>query len=512
MKSIKNLIIVTTFLAGFLTVSCSDKKEEAPKRPNVLWIIAEDLSPFMGCYGDSINKGHTPIIDKLAANGVLFTRAYASAPVCSASRSAFITGKIQTSIGVHNHRSSRTTDGEVVPEPLRIKLPEAIKTIPELMRDAGYFTFNSGKDDYNFHYDRRGLYTVGTQEDYKPGMNGWQGNRAVNYMSTKDFVWSSRSDKTQPWFGQIQIMGGKRDYKYVREGEMLKDTDVPLPPYYPDTPVQRKSWAIHYNANRGSDVKVEDILKQLEADGELENTIIFFFSDHGSNTSLRHKQFCYEGGMKVPLIINGNSTLLKKGTVRNDLVSLLDVSATTLGLAGVKLPEYLDGQDLFSETYKNQKYIIGARDRCDFTIDRIRTVASKKYRYIKNYFFERPILQASYRDTHANVKDLKAQLLKGNLTAYQKEFWFGIRPTEELYDLETDPHQLNNLATKLEFNSVLKEHRNVLNDWIKETGDQGQYQESTTQLEATYKLWKEKKQFKLADKVNPEYLQFMYKE
>ncbi|WP_282135264.1 sulfatase family protein [Seonamhaeicola maritimus] len=496
-------------LMSVLLLSCNDNNAQEVKKPNILWIIAEDLSPFMGCYGDSINKGHTPIIDKLASNGVLFTRAYASAPVCSASRSAFITGRMQTTIGIHNHRSSRTTDGEVVPEELRIHLPKDIKTIPELMREVGYFTFNSGKDDYNFHYDRRGLYTVGSKKDYVTGMNGWQGNTAINYMSFTDYVWSSRPDKNQAWFGQIQIMGGKKDAKYVREGEKLNDTDVPLPPYYPDTPVQRKSWTLHYNANRGSDVTVENILKQLEADGELENTIIFFFSDHGSPTSLRHKQFCYEGGMKVPLIIKGNSPALNKGTVRNDLVSLLDVSATTLAMGGVQLPQYLDGQDLFSEEYKNQAYVIGARDRCDFTIDRIRTVVSEKYRYIKNYWMDRPVLQPSYRDTHANLRDMKKQHEAGNLTPYQEKFWFGERPSEELYDLDLDPHQMNNLAGNPEFAAVLKEHRSQLDNWIEETGDQGQYQESADQLKATYNLWKEKKQFKEANKVNPEYYQFI---
>ncbi|TYA72040.1 sulfatase [Seonamhaeicola marinus] len=499
------LIVVCAF-------SCAQNKNKEPKRPNILWIVAEDLSPFMGCYGDTINQGYTPIIDKLASDGVLFRRAYASAPVCSASRSAFITGKMQTTIGTHQHRSSRTTDGEIVPDELRINLPDSIKTIPELMREAGYFTFNSGKDDYNFHYDRRGLYTVGTEDNYAEGMNGWQGNRAKNYMSFTENVWSSRPSKDQPWFGQIQIMGGKRDYKYVREGEQLEDNEVPLPPYYPDTPVQRKSWTIHYNANRGSDVAVENILNQLEADGALENTIIFFFSDHGSNTSLRHKQFCYEGGMKVPLIIKGNHPSLQKGAVRDDLVSLLDVSATTLAIGGVELPKYLDGQDLFGKNYRNRNYVIGARDRCDFTIDRIRTVVSEKYRYIKNYHPERPMLQASYRDTHANVRDMKKQFNAGSLTPYQEQFWFGKRPHEELYDLENDPHQINNLANEPKLASVLKEHRQVLDTWIKETNDKGQYPESSVQLEATYNLWKEKKQFKNAARVNPEYNQFIVKE
>ena len=500
--------LILFLVINSMLFSCNTQKEKVKeqKQPNILWIFAEDLSPFMGCYGDSINKNATPAIDKLASEGVLFNRAYTTAPVCSAARSALITGVMQTTTGTHNHRSSRVPD-VVVPEALRINLPDGMKTIPELMREAGYFTFNNGKDDYNFHYNRRDLYTVSTKDDYKPGMNGWQGNFPKHKMSATQDAWSSRPDKNQPWFGQIQIDGGKAHAKYVREGEVLADNAVPVPPYFPNIPSQQSAWTDHYNANRGADVNVETILKQLEADGELENTIIFFFSDHGSPVSLRHKQFCYEGGMLVPLMIKGNLPALKSGTIRNDLVSLLDISATTLAMGKAKMPEYLDGQDLFAETFNEQEYVIGARDRCDYTIDRIRTVVSEDYRYIKNFYPNRPMMQAGYRDKKAIVKDLKKAFKEGKLTPYQAEHWFGVRPIEELYDLKADPHQINNLATNLEFATILKEHRDVLENWIKETDDKGQYPEDAAQLEATYNLWKDRPRFKNA-KVNPEYDQF----
>jgi len=487
--------------------SCNAQKAEEKKQPNILWIFAEDLSPFMGCYGDSINKNATPVIDRFASEGVLFKRAYTTAPVCSAARSALITGVMQTTTGTQNHRSSRTTDGEIVPEALRINLPENMETIPELMREAGYFTFNSGKDDYNFHYNRKALYSVGNKEDYQPGMNGWQGNWAKNARSVTEDTWNARKDKNQPWFGQIQIDGGKAHAKFVREGKELAPNDVPLPPYFPDIPSQREAWTDHYNANRGADVNVETILKQLEVDGELENTIIFFFSDHGSPTSLRHKQFCYEGGMLIPLIVKGNHSALISGTVRNDLVSLLDISATTLSMGQATMPDYLDGQDLFAETFNEQDYVIGARDRCDYTIDRIRTVVSENYRYIKNYYPDRPMMQAGYRDNKPIVKDLKKAYKEGRLTPYQEEHWFGVRPAEELYDLKADPDQINNLAENPEFAKILKEHRVELENWIKETDDQGQYPEDAAQLEATYNLWKDRPRFENA-KTNPEYDQF----
>ena len=184
----------------FVLVCCT--AGSAGQRPNVLWIFSEDLSPYMGCYDDPVNADHTPAIDQLASEGALFKRAFMPAPVCSACRSAIITGVMQTTTGTHQHRSSRAIKG-VVPPDARISLG-GLKTIPELMRDAGYFTFNSGKDDYNFHYDRRKLYTVGTPPNYQAGMNGAQGNHAEHNGSFTEDTWNAREDKDQPWFGQIE--------------------------------------------------------------------------------------------------------------------------------------------------------------------------------------------------------------------------------------------------------------------------------------------------------------------
>ncbi|MEM7600051.1 MAG: sulfatase-like hydrolase/transferase, partial [Verrucomicrobiota bacterium] len=278
MKSIL-FILLTSLSLGF-----------AERKPNILWIFVEDLSPYFGCYGDEINAGHTEAIDALAAQGILYKRAFVPAPVCSACRSAMITGVHQTSIGAHQHRSSRYTNGEIVPEEVRIQLPEGMKTIPQLMKESGYYTFNQGKDDYNFHYDRRELYTVGTEPEYKVGMNGWQGNTAVD---KKDFTlntWASRPDKSQPWFGQLTLWGGKGDKKFCPKDELLPPKALTPPPYFPDTPAIRAMWTEHYNNVRGHSHLVQQVMDQLKADGELENTIIFYFSDHGNNKSIRHKQ------------------------------------------------------------------------------------------------------------------------------------------------------------------------------------------------------------------------------
>lgn len=478
----------------------------AQDRPNILWIFCEDLSPYFGCYDDEVNAGHTPTVDQLAAEGVLFRRAYMPAPVCSSCRSAMMAGVYQTTTGTHQHRSSRFAPG-VVPEELRIHLPEGIRTIPELMRDAGYFTFNSGKDDYNFHYDRRALYTVGTPEKYVAGQNGWQGNKAAKVGSITEGVWSAREDRDQPWFGQLTLWGGKAGAKHVRDGEKLPPDALQPPPYFPDYPSHREAWTRHYNAARGTDHEVEKVLAQLEADGELENTVVFFFSDHGNNQSLRHKQFCYEGGVHVPLVVWGAHPALEAGTERTDLVSGLDISATTLAMAGVPLPSYLQGVDLFAADHQPRSYVVSARDRCDYTIDRIRTVRTEEWRYIRNGYPDRAMLQPQYRDNQPTVKDLKRLFLGNQLSSYQAEHWFGTRPTEELYHLESDPHQMHNLADDPKFVEQLAYHRGLLDAWIEETGDRGQQPEDTRQLRATYDLWIERPIFRDAD-TNPEYEPF----
>jgi arylsulfatase A-like enzyme len=498
LKSPISLLVVATMIAPLGAET---------KQPNILWIIAEDLSPFLGCYGDEINKQQTPHIDKLAESGTLFKRAYANAPVCAASRSSFITGAMQTSTGTHLHRSSRYTDGEVVPENIRIHLPKGMKTLPELMKSLGYFTFNSGKDDYNFHYDRRALYDVGTDPDYLAGMNGWQGNKAKHATSYTQDVWNSRPDKSQPWFGQIQIQGGKGDRKHISKSQRVDRASVTLPPYYPEAPAAREAWALHYDEVRGSDIQVSKIIEQLRVDGELENTIIMFFSDHGSPSSLRHKQFCYEGGLHVPLIIAGNHPAIVRGKVVNDLVSLVDLASTTLTLAGGTPPEYHEGRNLLAADLAPAKFVVGARDRCDYTIDMIRTLRTENMRYIRNYHTDRPMMQSQYRDEDPYTVEMWQLHWEGKLNAYQEAHWFGVRPLEELYDLTSDPHQIRNLATDPKHRSELLRHRQLLDEWSIRTDDKGMYAEDPEKLRPTYEFWKDNPMFKKSQP-NPEYRVF----
>jgi arylsulfatase A-like enzyme len=228
----------------------------------------------------------------------------------------------------------------------------------------------------------------------------------------------------------------------------------------------------------------------------LDNTIVFFFSDHGNNHSLRHKQFCYEGGVHVPLIISGPGIPTNK--VRRELTNTLDISATTLALAGIELPGYLHGQNLFGKNFKKRDHVISARDRCDFTIDRIRTVRTEKFRYLRNFLTDRILLQAQYRDGQAQTQRLRELHAKGELGAIPEQAFFGKRPSEELYEMEKDPHQVNNLADDPKFAEELKRHRNLVTAWIKETGDKGEQPEAEKNLRAIYKRWGKKC-------VNPEF-------
>ena len=462
-------VAVTTGVLSLSSCKTVQTGNPSQEKPNILWIYIEDMSPWIGCYGDSVNKDATPTIDGLAADGVRFSRCYVPAPVCSPCRSALITGAYQTTIGVHNHRSSRSKEGA-------IDLAEGVTTLPELFRKAGYQTFNAGKDDYNFSYNREELYE---KEIIKRNFAAWR-----------------TLDQDKPFFGQIQLSGGKSNTKSVTN-KVDPDLMTP-PPYFPNTALFKKLKAHHYDTIRKTDSDTRVILDNLKADGLLEKTIIVWFTDHGDNQSLRAKQFCTEAGTHVPLIITGVHPALEAGTVRNELVSALDISATSLSLAGIRIPKYFESKDLFAKNYRPRSYVISARDRCDYTIDRIRAVRTENFRYIRNFMTDRPLLQPQYRDNRENVKTLRKGHADGTLPELTERIFFGPRPAEELYDHRNDPHEINNLAGNPAFRKELQRHRKILNDWIKKTDDKGQYSESDAGLREVLNQWKDKC-------VNPEY-------
>lgn len=426
------------------------------KRPNVLWLIAEDFGTELGCYGTP--EVWTPNLDKLAANGMRFTRAYTTAPVCSPSRSAFMTGMYQTTIGAHHHRSHRD-DG--------YKLPAGVRLLNDWLRDAGYFTANlrqlppelgfrgMGKNDWNFTYEGR----------------PWDSDH-----------WDDLKTH-QPFYAQINFKETHRTFVSPRRADPRK---VIIPPYYPDHPVTREDWAKYLDAATELDEKIGKVLRRLETDGLADNTVIVFFGDNGQ-AHVRGKQFVYESGLHVPLLIRWPKNFpapkhFKPGAVSDQLVDAIDLTATTLSIAGVSKPLKMQGRVLFGEKADPPRpYSYGARDRCDETVFRLRTVRDKQYRYIRNFTPDRPLLHPNeYKQKQYPVWILLPQLAaQGKLTAAQAALVAPTMPPEELYDLDADPYEINNLvhSAKPQHKAARKRLQAALSQWIEETKDQGRVPE-----------------------------------
>ncbi|MEK9773680.1 MAG: sulfatase [Opitutae bacterium] len=460
------------FLCGSLLAS--------EDRPNVLWIYLEDVSGWFSCYGDKVIR--TPHIDALAKEGIRFNRFYTSAGVCSAMRSGTILGMMQTSVGAHHHRSCRSSfRGKSMGEYDKNILPEGVNLLPRIFRDSGYFTFNEGsmKDDFNFEFDQDEIY------DHHAG--GWNFKGAQNGSE-----WTG-CPAGKPFFGQIQISGGKSG---KRARKVIPRNKVPVPPYYPDIPEVREEIAHHYDCLLFTDHQVGQIVSALKRDGLYDNTVIFLFSDHGYKLH-RHKQMLYEGGINMPCIVSG--PLIKREQVRDDLINSIDLAPTSLAVAGLPIPKNMEGQDFLAKDYQPKKYTISARDRCDFTIEKIRAVITPRFKYLRNYTNDRPFMQPSYKDPWPVSQKFREMMAAGEMNEVQMIFFDPVgKEPEELYDLSTDPHEIHNLATDPKYKADLNRHRNFLAEWIRKTGDQGQLAESDLGLLSTLKRWGEKC-------INPEY-------
>jgi arylsulfatase A-like enzyme len=424
-----------------------------PARPNILWLVAEDFGPHLQCYGTP--QVWTPNLDRLAAEGVRYTRAFTTAPVCSASRSAFMTGMYQTTIGAHNHRSHRD-DG--------YRLPNGVKVAPDWFRAAGYFTANvrtfpkdvnvlgTGKTDWNFTYQG------------KP-------------FDTDD--WSALKPH-QPFFAQVNFKETHRAFTSPKRADPAK---VVIAPYYPDHPVTREDYARYLDAASELDEKVGRILKRLEADGLAATTIVVFSGDHGE-AHVRGKQFCYDEGLHIPLIIRWPSAAptpkrFQAGTVDDRLIAAIDFVPTLLDVAaGSPKPPFMQGEVFLGDhAGAPRRYVFGARDRCDETVFRFRTIRDERYRYIRNFMPERPFLQTNdYKERSYPVWNLIKELAAaGKLTPVQAVLAAPHMPPEELYDVVDDPYEIHNLA-----DSSVPEHQMArqrlsaaLERWIEESNDQG---------------------------------------
>jgi len=427
---------------------------------NVLWIIGEDLGPELGCYGTP--EARTPNLDRLAAEGVRFTHAFTATPVCSTSRSGFMTGMYPVTIGAHNHRSHRA-DGHA--------LPEGVRLLTDWLRPAGYFTANlrdltgeaserffrgTGKTDWNFHYD-------GAPFD---------GSR-----------WSELAAH-QPFYAQVNFAETHRGAAWNSAHERIATPADParvvFPPYYPDHPLVRADWAQYLNAVMALDRKVGFLLDELEADGLVESTVVIFFGDHG-RAMVRGKQWPYDSGLHVPLIMRWPAGVtppegFEPGTVDERLVSILDVAATTLAFCGLAKPAKMQGRVLFGPAAEPaRRYVFGSRDRGDETVLSIRTVRDARYRYLRNAMPERPFLQLNrYKEWSYPVLGLMRRLYaQGALDPVQARLLAPHRPAEELYDLDADPYETRNLAESGEHAETLARLRAALDDWLETADDQG---------------------------------------
>lgn len=298
-----------------------------------------------------------------------------------------------------------------------------------------------------------------------------------------------------PFFGQIQLYGGKEIFSSKFKERVNSPVDrkkIKLPPYLPNHPAIIEEYANHLDAIQITDNRVGEIITKLRENDLLNNTVIFFFSDHGMRLT-RNKQFLYDGGIHVPLIIADfrDKTKLKLEPSNNVLINGIDLSASSLSVAGISVPDYMEGRNIFEEDYKGREYVISTRDRCDFSIDRIRSVRSKEFKYIRNYLTDRPYLQTSYMDADGVefVKVMKQLYNEDKLDSIQKIFLSNNRPYEELYNLKEDPFELNNLALDPDFSSKLAHYTTVLDEWIVETDDKGQYPENEEALKLMLGIW-----------------------
>ena len=461
------LLAIGALLLGLTSAAATPAT--AP-RPNILWFVVEDMSANFSCYGEKTIS--TPNVDRLAAEGVRFSRAYVTAPVCSASRSALITGMYQTSIGAHQHRSGQ---GKA-----RIQLPDGVVPIPRLFQEAGYFTANgSGLPDR----DLRGLPVPKqkTAEEARRGKTDYNFDYDPAMYDASD--WASRAPG-QPFFMQVQLAGGKMRGASVAVNQRMAERartelgsattaeSVVLPPYYPRDPVLLQDWAAYLDAVRLTDLHVGRVLERLEREGLLENTLVVFMTDHGISHA-RGKQFLYDEGTHIPIVIRGPGT--QPGTVRSDLVEHIDLAALSLAAAGIPLPATMQARNILAPDYQPREAVFGARDRCDETVDHSRSVRTDGFLYIRNFLPNRPHLQPNrYKDGKHIVQTLRALHATGSLPGLSAKLLFTpTRAAEELYDLKRDPFQLHNLAADPKQSSVLGGHRARLERWQREIRDQG---------------------------------------
>ena len=482
LPKMRQFIRIQLSLLAFCFSLFSLLQAEAAERPNVIWIVVDDMSPNFSCYGETAIQ--TPHVDRLAAEGVRFTRAYATSPVCSTFRSALITGMYQTTTGTHHHRSGRGAH--------RITLPAGVKPVPQLFQEAGYYTcIGSGLLDLDYR-----------SQPFTDRSRGRMGKTDYNFDWKRsiydDNDWSRRRSG-QPFFMQVQLHGGKlrgasaEAYAAFEQqvaelvGEGADSGEVLLPPYYPADRILLEDWALYLESVRVTDYHIGRVLQRLETEGLLENTLIVFFTDHGISHA-RGKQFLYDEGTHIPLVICGPH--VQAGCVRSDLVEHIDVAALSLAAAGISVPDWMQGQNILAQDFQPKHAVFAARDRCGEAVDRIRSVRSEDFLYIRNFFPNRPhLMPSNYKDSKLIIQRLRELHATQGIGAVGEELLFSqVRSAEELYLYRQDRWQIHNVAGNKKYTDELVRHRELLDKWIRQTNDHGTESDDVYVLEVEDQL------------------------
>ena len=443
--------------------TCSDW----PERPNILWLVIEDCSPLTGAYGNPL--ANTPTYDKLAEDGLLFEAAFSPSGVCSPSRNAIFTGCWPTSIGGMHHSvnagkaNSKDPEFDHVPPPYEAIPPADVHLLPEYLRAAGYYCVNHGKHGYQINPPE-------TAWDPKPKDRApWRGRPGHGTPDAPPFF---------VVFNDLQTHESRLPGKRAQPKQVDRSA-IDVPPYLPDTPVQRDCLAQQMDNLAVSDIRAAEILADLEEDGLSENTIVFFFGDHGSATP-RGKRWLLDTGTRVPLIIRFPDGWMA-GKRTDQLVSFVDFAPTLLSLVGIDVPESMQGKPfLGSQQAEPKTHLFHARDRTDRLPERIRSIRTADFRYVKHYMLDLPRCPPNPYGlgvkANAEIKELAEA---GKLTAPEQwQMRSMTKPNEEeLYDLRNDPHEVVNLVDDPAYANVLVEMRGLLENHQKTHGDLGLMEE-----------------------------------
>jgi len=497
MRIIKNSI--TLFFILFL--SCSNKIK-VDLKPNIIWLVAEDLSPYLPSFGDSTIV--TPNLDRLAKEGVRYSNVFSVSGVCAPSRSAIVTGMYPTSIGAHHMRTLSQQPAakekglinyEVVP-------PPNVKMVSQILRENGYYCTNNKKEDYQFYksvlaWDESSIFAHwrNRPEDSK-------------FFSVFNFGVTHESNLWNPWYRQFDLDPFPPDRDVGKWWEQFsgiekslyvsKDIHIDIPPYLPDNITVRNDMMRMYSNIVEMDEKVGLIIDQLEEDGLLEETIIVFYTDHGGPLP-RQKRLLYDSGIKVPMIIRYPNKV-RAGQIDERMISFVDFAPTLLSMVEIEPPDYYHGlpfEGLF-KSKDDREYIHAAADRFDEYYDQIRAVRDKQYKYLRNYNPDKPYyLPLEYRERMNSMQELLLLEKEGKLNENQMQWFRQSKPEEELFDTFSDPHELRNLAKEPNFEKKLIELRKECDRWIQDIDDKGFMLE--TDLIETF--WPDKKQPKTAEPI-----------